>query len=76
MKTETSQQYETRVTRVTVSTIVQSPETETHVEIADEGGGEFVVVSQVADEPQKISFAPEEWPAIRAAINRMIKNCR
>lgn len=43
------------------------------VEIADEGGGEFVVVSDFAE---KIRIDAKEWPALREAIDRMVKECR
>ncbi len=45
----------------------------TIVEIVDEGGGEFVVVKQTTGE---VRIDPGEWPAIRKAINRLIKECR
>lgn len=43
------------------------------VEIDDEAGGEFVVVS---DCDGKIRLSPEEWPALCRAINQMVKECR
>ena len=43
------------------------------VEIDDEAGGEFVVVH---DWEGKIRLNPEEWPALRRAIGRMVKECR
>lgn len=43
------------------------------VEIDDEAGGEFVVVR---DCEGKIRLNPEEWPALRKAIDRMVKECR
>ena len=46
----------------------------TRIEIEDEGGGEYVVVSQ--NEGGKITIDPSEWPLLRAAINRMVKQCR
>jgi hypothetical protein len=45
----------------------------TIVEIVDEGGGEFVVVKQTTGE---LRIDPGEWPTIRKAINRLIKECR
>lgn len=44
------------------------------VEIDDEGAGEFVVVRQ--SEGEKIRIDPHEWPSLRAAINRMVRQCR
>lgn len=50
----------------------------TTVRLADEGGGEYVRVSQDhhSGEFATICISPEEWPALRAAIDRMIASCR
>lgn len=49
----------------------------TTVEIQDESGGEFVEVTQhCASEINKIQIDPEQWPALRETINRMVKECR
>jgi archaeosine-15-forming tRNA-guanine transglycosylase len=49
----------------------------TRVRIEDEAGGEFVVVSQEGTpEYGKIAINPDEWPAMREAIDRMIAECR
>ena len=45
----------------------------TKAEIQDEGGGEFVEVSQ---ELSSIRIDKAEWPLIKAAIDKLIKNCR
>jgi hypothetical protein len=45
----------------------------TMVSIEDEAAGEFVEVSQIGRDLGKIAINPEEWPALRAAINRMVK---
>ena len=62
----------TRTTRLTVS----SPEGLFDVEIADEGLGEFVMVSLGLDPlnrgGQHISISPDEWPHLREAIDRMV----
>jgi hypothetical protein len=71
--------YETRTLKIAVM-----PENEpifsdgvTEVQIADEAGGEFVEVSQCNDDNVgKIQIDPIEWPHIREAINKMIKECR
>lgn len=72
--------YQTRIVKLAVV-----PEGEpiyalgvTDVEIIDESGGEFVKVSQEPDggTTQAILIDPDEWPAIRAAINRMVGMCR
>ena len=68
----------TRVTRLLVVPQGEPMYSEmaTTVEVGDEVGGEFVVVSQVGrDDLGKITINPEEWPALRAAINRMVKAC-
>ena len=46
----------------------------TRIEIDDEAGGEFVALRQ--NEDGKITIDPSEWPLLRAAINRMVKQCR
>lgn len=48
-------------------------ETSTLVSIRDDGGGEFVEVSQGSG---RISMDVDEWPAIKAAIDAMILSCR
>lgn len=49
----------------------------THITIDDEAGGEFVIVSQsTAHSEYKFHINPEEWPALRKAIDRMIKECK
>lgn len=70
---------ESRVTRIAVGPADELlfSEMVTTVEIVDESGGEFVEVSQHgAPEIGKIQISPEEWPALRAAINRMMRQCR
>jgi len=70
---------ETRVTRIVVAPPNEPTFSEmaTTVEIEDEAGGEFVEVSQHgAPELGKIQISPEEWPALRAAINRLVRACR
>jgi hypothetical protein len=49
----------------------------TTVEIVDEAAGEFVEVEQHGGHGiGKIQINPEEWPALRSAINRMVKMCK
>ena len=67
-----------------VLSVVVAPEGEaifsesaTVVRIEDEGGGEYVVVSQeIVPGRGNIAINPEEWPALRDAIDRMVKECR
>jgi len=67
--------YKTRTTQIMVhpadSQILS--EMVTTVSIDDEGGGEFVKVEQV--NTGSILINPDEWPELRAAIDRMIAEC-
>lgn len=72
-------EYETR----TLSLIVVPPgyeifsEMATTIEITDESGGEFVQVKQPSrTDGSGIAIEPKEWPVLRAAIDRMIEQCR
>lgn len=48
----------------------------TEVFIESGGGGEFVIVEQHgAIDLGKIAINPDEWPALRDAINQMIGEC-
>ena len=69
---------ETRVTQIVVCPQGEPlySDAATTVQITDEAGGEFVEVSQDAQGQGKIWINPEEWPALRSAINRLIKQCR
>ena len=46
------------------------------VKIDDNAGGEFIEVQDHSDDEGKIAINPEDWPALRRAINRMVNNCR
>jgi hypothetical protein len=49
------------------------------VEIADDAGGEYVIVSgdPVSQlERGQIAINPDEWPALRRAIDKMVRGCR
>ncbi len=49
----------------------------TTVTIVDEAGGEYLEVSQSGrTDLGKIAINPEEWPALRSAIDKMIEQCR
>ena len=50
----------------------------TSVEIADEGAGEFVQISQCDEDraDEKIKISPEEWPELMNAINHAVKMCQ
>lgn len=72
-------EYETRTTSVLVLPIGQPffSEMATTVSIADEAGGEYVEVSQAGRaDLGKIAIEPNEWPMMRAAIDKMIAECR
>jgi len=46
------------------------------IAIEDEAGGEFVTVLCHMRDYGKIAINPEEWPAVREAIEAMVKECR
>lgn len=50
----------------------------TKIELDDEAGGEYVVVSQCTNEhgEQQIAVEAADWPAIRAAIDAALAECR
>lgn len=48
----------------------------TTIEIEDEGGGEFLKVSQCRMDTQSILIDPNEWPHIRKAIDIMMKKIK
>ena len=50
----------------------QFAERATLIEIDDEAAGEYVTIAQ---DDSKIRIDPEEWPAIRAAIETAFKGC-
>ena len=68
----------TRVTKLTITPDGEPlfSERATDVLIDDIAAGEFVVVEQRADGMGKIAIDPDEWPTLRAAINRMVKGCQ
>ena len=69
---------QTRTTQLTVlpqGRPVYSEEATT-VTIADEVGGEFVIVEQSGDGYGKIGIDRDEWPPIRDAIDKMVAACR
>lgn len=71
--------YESRITRITVAPEKEPlfSELATTITIDDEAAGEFVTIEQNIDSAKGvISIDPNHWPAIRDAIDRMIKECR
>jgi hypothetical protein len=69
--------YKTRITKLTVM-----PENDpiwsemaTHIQIEDEAAGEYLTIQQCYDHSKDgtIRIDPAEWPAIQAAVNRMIE---
>ena len=74
-----SKEYETRVTSWTVAPKGDPTFSEmaTVVSIDDEAAGEFVTVSQQGRvDLGKIAIDVNEWPALRAAIDEAISECR
>lgn len=67
--------YEERLMKIMVAPVGEATfsELSTFIEIVDEAAGEFVRVEQ---EDGAVNITPEEWPAVRAAIDRMIGLCR
>jgi hypothetical protein len=71
--------FDTRTTQLTIAPKGDAiySEMATTIEIVDDAGGEYVIVDQSGrDGGGKVAINPEEWPAIRAAINRMVKQCK
>ncbi|NCC29003.1 MAG: hypothetical protein EOM22_12895 [Gammaproteobacteria bacterium] len=71
--------YEARTTRIVVLPKGEELfcERATAIEIDGEGAGEYVKVSQtITDRGDAILIDVAEWPHIRAAIDRMIGECR
>jgi hypothetical protein len=72
--------YETRTLKIAVcikdEAIFHAGTTE--IEIVDEVAGEFLKITQSPDDadPGVIKIDPHEWPMLKAAIDRMIKECR
>lgn len=65
-----------------IKTIVVAPagspmfdEAATEVHIDDEASGEFIALRNPG-EAGRVRFDPEDWPAIRRAINKLVKDCR
>lgn len=48
------------------------------VSIEDDAAGEYVKVHQLSDHCEQgvIKIDPDEWPALRKAINKMVRSCR
>jgi hypothetical protein len=72
--------YETRTLKIAVC-VKGEPifhEGVTEIEIVDEAANEFLKITQSPDdaEPGVIKIDSHEWPMLKAAIDRMIKECR
>ena len=70
--------YNTRCTSITVVPEGEKifSEMATEISITDEGGGEFLEITQTHSECGTIRIDPKEWPAIRSAVNRMMKGIK
>jgi len=68
--------WESRVTAISVGPLGTSTldDQVTLVQIENEGG-EYVTLQNV-DGSGLVAITPEEWPAIRRAVNRLIRDCR
>lgn len=71
-------EYETRMTAMIVAPKGEPifHETATEIRIVGHAAGEFVIVVQHGAATGHISVDPEAWPALRKAINKMVKECR
>lgn len=70
-------EYKTRTTQIMVHPADEPAilsEMVTMVSIEDEGGGEYVKAEQT--NTGAILINPDEWPAIREAIDLMVSECR
>ena len=67
----------TRITQLTVAPEGADlyDDRSTHIAIDDEGGGEFIKVSQPSCAAE-VRFDTNEWQAIRAAVDKLIKECK
>ena len=67
----------TRITQLTVAPEDADlyDDRSTHIEIDDEGGGEFVKIVQPSGSAD-IRIDVDEWPVIREAINNMVEACK
>jgi hypothetical protein len=71
--------YEIRTTKLVVAPRGDQVYSEmaTWVEVKDEAGGEFVMLTQSGrTDTGQIAIDVDEWPALRDAIDRMIAQCR
>ena len=79
-KTNKTMEYETRIMKLSVLPIGAAifSDGATCIEIEDEAGGEFVIVSQHGKDSTnaQIAIDPAEWPILSEAIARMIAECR
>lgn len=71
--------YKIRTTRLTVMPDEEQifSETATHIEIEDDGAGEYLRITQQSGSPdvkeQSIMVTPEEWPHVRQAVETLIE---
>ena len=65
--------YETRTLKIAVCIKGEAifHEGTTEIEIIDEAAGEFLKITQSNEEVD-----PHEWPMLKAAIEKIIKECR
>lgn len=67
--------YVQRTTGIAVMQTGDSPfnETATRIRVTDDGAGEYVVIEQ---DEGSVKVAPEDWPTIRDAVDRLIAEAR
>ena len=73
--------FRVRITRLSVLPAKEPLFSErcTNVSIVDEAAGEFLEVEQQStrtdEKSQTIQISPEEWPALKQAIEQMLAEC-
>ena len=71
--------YETRTTKLAILPKGEPlyHEGTTEIEIVDDAGGEFLEILQHGEPfSGKIKIDIYEWPTVKAAIDKMIKECK
>lgn len=67
---------QTRVTRIHLTPDTIFNEHAFSIEIDDGGAGEFLVIRGFSLEHESLAINVDEWPALRDAVDLMVKNVR
>lgn len=75
--TDSGPEFEERTTSVLLNKVGEASYSDKNwqVDIVDEGGGEFLEITQFNGE-SKIRLDPSEWEPLKNLIDKMIKECR